>query len=154
MDDGRRVAGSAVASQARVHSIYRGVVPELASRCHVEFMLPTVQAALELAGVGRDGAGIDAVAVTCGPGLIGSLLVGVESAKALAFAWGKPLIPVHHTMGHLWSVFCELPEGRSRVLDIPPEESASAASGRPTMRATPKKTRARRGSIFRTWVWW
>lgn len=121
VDDTGHVASSAVASQARVHAAYRGVVPELASRCHIEYMLPTIHTALDLAGIGRDGAGIDALAVTRGPGLVGSLLVGLETAKALAWAWGKPLIAVHHTHGHLASVFCHLPEGQTRVLDIPPE---------------------------------
>jgi N6-L-threonylcarbamoyladenine synthase len=133
VEEGRRVRSNVIASQMRVHSLYSGVVPELASRCHIEYMLPVVQEALNVAfGEERHPAGsdvsrienrygIEAIAVTRGPGLIGSLLVGVETAKTLAWTWNLPLIAVHHTVGHLRSVFCELPEGQSRILEIPPE---------------------------------
>ena len=121
VEDDRRVIANVVASQMRVHRPYQGVVPELASRCHIEYMMPVVEEALRLAGIGPDGNGINAIAVTRGPGLIGALLVGVETAKTLAWRWGRPLIPVHHTVGHLHSVFCELPEGQSRLLEIIPE---------------------------------
>ncbi|MFP4381005.1 MAG: tRNA (adenosine(37)-N6)-threonylcarbamoyltransferase complex transferase subunit TsaD [Candidatus Sumerlaeia bacterium] len=127
VEGGRLVRANAIASQMQVHRIYSGVVPEIASRCHIQYMLPVIEQALGL----MDGAGedplstIDAIAVTRGPGLIGSLLVGVETAKSIAFARDIPLIPVHHTMGHLHSIFCELPEGQSRLFELPPEGEKS-----------------------------
>jgi len=127
VEDGRRVISNIVASQVRVHKTYRGVVPEIASRCHVEHLLPVVAEALKQAGSNERGEGIDAIAVTRGPGLVGALLVGVETAKALALAWDRPLIAVHHTLGHLHSVFCDLPEGRSRVIEILPDDGAVPA---------------------------
>jgi N6-L-threonylcarbamoyladenine synthase len=123
VDDGRSVISNVIASQIRVHSRYRGVVPEIASRCHIEYILPVVAQALEGAGLREGGEGIDAVAVTRGPGLVGALLVGVETAKTLAWRWRKPLIPVHHSLGHLHSIFCELITGQSRILDVPPEDA-------------------------------
>ena len=122
VEDGGRVLSNVVASQTRLHRAYHGVVPELASRSHIEYILPVVAEALRLAGSDPTGAGIDAIAVTRGPGLVGALLVGVETAKALAWRWRVPLVAVHHTLGHLLSVFCELPDGRSRFLEVPPEE--------------------------------
>jgi len=92
---------SLIASQAAKHAEYGGVIPEVAARCHVEVMFPL----LEAAGVSRDGSGIDFIAVTAGPGLVPALRIGVEAAKALAFAWQKPLIAVNHMEGHLASVF-------------------------------------------------
>jgi len=99
--DGTRVLASVVQSQDAVHAPYGGVVPELASRDHVRHLHATVTAALERAGVRL--ADVDAIAVTSGPGLIGSLLVGLSFAKALAYRTGKPLISVHHIEGHLAS---------------------------------------------------
>ncbi|MFH1088950.1 MAG: tRNA (adenosine(37)-N6)-threonylcarbamoyltransferase complex transferase subunit TsaD [Candidatus Uhrbacteria bacterium] len=92
---------SLIASQAAKHAEYGGVIPEVAARCHVEVMFPL----LEAAGVSRDGSGIDFIAVTAGPGLVPALRIGVEAAKALSFAWEKPLIAVNHMEGHLASVF-------------------------------------------------
>jgi N6-L-threonylcarbamoyladenine synthase len=83
------------------------VVPELASRNHVVQVMPVVDEALGRAGVGPEG--IDAIAVTSGPGLVGALLVGVQAAKALALAWGKPLVPVNHLEGHLVAAFLSEP---------------------------------------------
>ncbi|MFQ5697945.1 MAG: tRNA (adenosine(37)-N6)-threonylcarbamoyltransferase complex transferase subunit TsaD [Myxococcota bacterium] len=99
--DGGEVLASVVHSQDRVHAAYGGVVPELASRDHVCSVHRTVALALERSGAGL--AEIDAIAVTCGPGLIGSLLVGLSFAKALAYRAGLPLIGVHHIEGHLAS---------------------------------------------------
>jgi N6-L-threonylcarbamoyladenine synthase len=94
-----------VASQAASHARFGGVVPEIASRRHLELLRPTVGAALDDAGLGlRD---CDAVAVTTGPGLIGALLVGVAAAKAYAYASGLPLIGVDHLHGHVASLFLE-----------------------------------------------
>src|SRR5213593_3565461 len=99
VEDGRRILSSVVSSQAAIHSAFGGVVPELASRHHLENICPVVSSAMTEAGMGY--AGLDAVAVTQGPGLVGSLLVGVQAAKGIAFVHGKPLVPVHHIAGHL-----------------------------------------------------
>jgi N6-L-threonylcarbamoyladenine synthase len=99
--DGRRLLANVVASQAAIHARYGGVVPEVASRHHIEAMLPVVQAALAEADCRPSD--LDAVAVTAGPGLAGSLLVGLNTAKALAYAWSKPLIGVNHLEGHLYA---------------------------------------------------
>ena len=97
--DGRRVLSDVVASQAAVHATYGGVVPEVASRHHLETIVPTVNKALADASVTWND--LDGVAVTCGPGLVGALLVGVETAKAVAYATNKPLVGVHHHAGHI-----------------------------------------------------
>ncbi len=103
VEDGQRVLSDVVASQIAVHSPYGGVVPELASRKHVEVILPVVDQALSEAGLGRES--VDAIAVTQGPGLIGALLVGMSAAKAMAYAWRKPLIAVNHLEGHMQAAF-------------------------------------------------
>ncbi|ADU28130.1 tRNA (adenosine(37)-N6)-threonylcarbamoyltransferase complex transferase subunit TsaD [Ethanoligenens harbinense] len=97
--DGREVLSSVIASQVETHRLYGGVVPEIASRQHVEVIAQLCAQALEEAGCTLDA--IDAVAVTYAPGLIGALLVGVNFAKGLALARGLPLIPVHHLRGHI-----------------------------------------------------
>ncbi len=101
----RRVLSSVVSSQEEVHRRYGGVVPELASRRHMENIVPVVRAALAEAGVGIED--IDAVAVTRGPGLVGSLFVGLMMGKAIAFARRLPFVGVNHLMGHLLAVFLE-----------------------------------------------
>ena len=103
VEDGRRVRADVVASQILVHAQYGGVVPEVASRQHVATIVPVLQRAVADAGIGF--ADLDGIAVTCGPGLVGALLVGVETAKSLAFALGKPLVGVNHLAGHLAAVF-------------------------------------------------
>jgi N6-L-threonylcarbamoyladenine synthase len=113
VEDGRRVLSSVVSSQVDLHARYGGVVPELAGRAHVELLTPVVAEALLEAGVdsGADGRpGLDAVAATVGPGLIGALLVGVSAAKAMALAWGLPFVGVNHLEGHLAAAFLEEPE--------------------------------------------
>lgn len=90
------------ASQDRFHESFRGVVPEIASRKHLEFILPLVRDVLETAALGPEA--VDAIAVTSRPGLFGSLLVGVNLAKSLAWAWGKPLLSVNHLSAHLFSL--------------------------------------------------
>jgi len=103
--DGPRVLSNVISSQAELHARYGGIVPEVASRHHLELINPVVDAALE--GAGCDLAGVDAIAVTVKPGLIGALLVGVNSAKSLAAAAGKPLIAVDHLQGHVAAAFLE-----------------------------------------------
>ncbi len=99
--DGQEILSSVVQSQDAVHAPYGGVVPELASRDHVRHLHVTVERALDRAGVSLDG--VDGIGVTAGPGLVGSLLVGLSFAKALAYRTGKPLLAVHHIVGHLAS---------------------------------------------------
>ena len=105
VEDGRRVLADVVASQHDVHRPYGGVVPELASRAHVVNVVPVLREALERAGVGLDA--VDAVAVTSGPGLVGALLIAVQTGKAIAWARGLPLVGVHHLEGHLSAVYLE-----------------------------------------------
>ena len=105
VDRGGRVHSSVVSSQAALHGRYGGVVPEVASRRHLELTVPVVEAALEQAGTGYDG--LEAVAVTRGPGLIGALLVGLATAKAIAYGRRLPLIPVDHLVGHVASLYLE-----------------------------------------------
>jgi N6-L-threonylcarbamoyladenine synthase len=103
-DDGR-IAANVVASQADLHARYGGVVPEIASRHHLELVSPVVREALDDAAVSLDD--VDRVAVTQGPGLIGALLVGLQAAKAIAWSRGLPLVPVDHLHGHVASLFLE-----------------------------------------------
>lgn len=98
VEDGTKVISNEVVSQIDIHTLYGGVVPEIASRCHVEAVSSLVRKALEPIGGIKN---IDAIAVTYAPGLIGALLVGVNFGKSLAFASGKPLVPVHHLRGHI-----------------------------------------------------
>lgn len=108
--DGHIVESSVVSSQIALHTPFGGVVPEIAGRAHVQLLNPVVREALTDAGIGHDGRGIDLVACTVGPGLIGSLLVGVSGAKALAAVWGLPFVGVNHLEAHLYSPFMEDPE--------------------------------------------
>ena len=106
--DGRHVLSDAILSQADMHSIYGGVVPEIASRKHIESIAGLTDKALSAAGISKGE--VDAVAVTYGPGLIGALLVGVNFAKSAAYALGRPLIPVHHLRGHIAANYIAFPE--------------------------------------------
>ena len=106
--DGREVLCDCIASQVELHRIYGGVVPEIASRKHIEAISALADQALAETGLKRSD--IDAVAVTYAPGLIGAVLVGVNFAKAAAFAMGKPLIPVHHIRGHIAANYIAYPE--------------------------------------------
>ena len=101
--DGRTVLSNIISSQVDLHQRYGGVVPELASRKHIENVMPVVHQALTDAGAKL--ADIDAIGVTYGPGLVGALLVGVAAAKALSFAAGKPLVGVNHLEGHVFANF-------------------------------------------------
>ena len=105
--NGRIVMSNVISSQIDLHTLYGGVVPEIASRKHMEQINQVIRQALSEAGVTMDD--ITAIAVTYGPGLVGALLVGVAEAKALAFATGKPLIGVHHIEGHISANYIEHP---------------------------------------------
>lgn len=106
--DGRTILSNVLASSVDIHALYGGVVPEIASRKHIEAIAPLAQRALEDARLALSD--IDAVAVTYAPGLIGALLVGVNFAKGVALATGKPLIPVHHVRGHIAAGYLAHPD--------------------------------------------
>jgi N6-L-threonylcarbamoyladenine synthase len=107
VEGGRRVRADVVASQIKTHAAYGGVVPEVASRQHVATIVPVIERAVAEANIAFSD--LDAIAVTAGPGLVGALLVGVETAKAVAFAIGAPLVGVNHLAGHLAAAFLEHP---------------------------------------------
>lgn len=120
VEDGRWVRSSVVASQIALHQAYGGVVPELAARGHVTAIMPVVQAALSEAGL--TAAEVDTYAVTTGPGLAGALLVGVNAAKGLAYAAGRPLVGVNHLEGHIaanWLVPEVVPSGTGSDTGLP-----------------------------------
>ncbi len=106
--NGREVLSNIISSQIALHTLYGGVVPEIASRKHIEKINQVIEAALSEAGVGLEE--IDAVGVTYGPGVVGALLVGVAEAKAIAYAAKKPLVGVHHIEGHIAANFIEHPD--------------------------------------------
>ena len=116
VEDGRTVLSDAIASQADLHALYGGVVPEIASRKHVEAIAALTDQALRQAGCEKSD--IDAVAVTYAPGLIGAVLVGLSFAKSVAFALGVPLIPVHHVRGHIAANYLAFPELQPRFLAL------------------------------------
>lgn len=124
VEDGRVLLSDAIASQAELHALYGGVVPELASRKHVEAIAALTEEALRQAGCRRSD--IDAVAVTYAPGLIGAVLVGLSFAKSVAFALGVPLIPVHHIRAHIAANYLAFP-------DLKPPFLALAISGGNTL---------------------
>src|SRR5205809_1581010 len=105
--DSREIVSSVIASQVPIHKRFGGVVPELASREHLDKIVPIVEEAFSISKITKNY--IDGIAVTVGPGLIGSLLVGVSYAKAMAFALNKPLVGVNHIEGHIYSVCFENP---------------------------------------------
>jgi len=106
--DGRQILTDRIASQVDLHRIYGGVVPEIASRKHIEAIYGLAEEALQVTGLTRSD--IDAIAVTYAPGLIGAVLVGVNFAKAAALSLGKPLIPVHHIRGHIAANYLAFPD--------------------------------------------
>jgi N6-L-threonylcarbamoyladenine synthase len=106
--DGREVLSSVVYSQIEEHAAWGGVVPEIAGRSHLRAIRPALQTALEEAQL--TSTDIDAIAATCRPGLLGSLLIGVTAAKSLAWAWQKPLVGVHHIEAHVYAALMSLPE--------------------------------------------
>ena len=118
--DGREVLSNVISSQIDIFKNYGGVVPEIAARHHLENINEVVDEALAKAGVTMED--IDIIAVTEGPGLVGALLIGVATAKAMAFACDKPIIGVHHIMGHVSANYIEFPE-------LEPPFTALIASG-------------------------
>ena len=124
VEDGRKVLSDAIASQVDIHALYGGVVPEIASRKHVEAIAALTEKALADAGCTRGD--IDAVAATYAPGLIGAVLVGLSFAKSMAFGLGVPLIPVHHIRGHIAANYLAFP-------DLEPPFLALAISGGNTL---------------------
>ncbi len=139
IEDGRVIKSNVIASQIKTHAPYGGVVPELASREHLDRIAPVVRAALEEAGV--ELGELDGLAVTQGPGLIGSLLVGISFAKSLALVSRKPIVGVNHIEGHIYSVVFENPpvnypalalvvSGGHTTLFLIPEEGSYAVLGR------------------------
>jgi N6-L-threonylcarbamoyladenine synthase len=105
VENGRKILSNCLSSQDEVHKHYGGVVPELASRRHLESIVPVIRGALDQAHISLDQ--VEGVAVTRGPGLVGSLLVGIMAAKAIAHAKALPLVGVNHLMGHLLAIFLE-----------------------------------------------
>ncbi|MGB9594833.1 MAG: tRNA (adenosine(37)-N6)-threonylcarbamoyltransferase complex transferase subunit TsaD, partial [Candidatus Poribacteria bacterium] len=105
VEDGKKILSNIIASQMDIHSKYGGVVPELASRKHIQNIIPVIQQSLETAGISLDD--VDGIAVTQGPGLIGSLLIGISIAKALSYTKKLPIVGVNHIEGHIYSNFLE-----------------------------------------------
>ncbi len=105
VQDGRRILSNVVSSQVDIHRPYGGVVPELAGRAHIENIVPVVNMALDDAGIALEG--LDGIAVTCGPGLVACLLVGIGFARSLGYFSSKPVVDVHHLAGHLCAVQLE-----------------------------------------------
>lgn len=103
VENGDTILSNVIASQAEIHARWGGVIPEVASRKHVENLLPVIHSAFEQCGLNWED--IDGIAVTNRPGLVGALLVGVSAAKALAYAYNKPFVGVHHLLGHLYANF-------------------------------------------------
>lgn len=139
IEDGRSIKSNVIASQVKTHAPFGGVVPELASREHLDLIAPVVESALAEAGVTLEQ--VDGIAVTCGPGLIGSLLVGISFAKSLAMAADKPIVGINHIEGHIYSVTFESPaveypavalivSGGHTTLFLIPEEGSYATLGR------------------------
>jgi len=119
--DGAEVLSNVISSQVEFHKKYGGIVPELAARKHIEVITPVIQEAMERSGVGFKE--IDAVAVTYGPGLVGSLIVGLCAAKAIAWSLGKPLIGVNHLEGHIYANFLNSKSEILNTKQIPNQKS-------------------------------
>jgi tRNA N6-adenosine threonylcarbamoyltransferase len=134
--DGVDVRSNLVASQIDLHAKYGGVVPEIASRAHIERLDGIVAEAMDVAGCGPND--LDAIAVTNRPGLVGALLIGVTAAKTLSWAWGKPLVAVDHIRAHAYSPAIGFggndPRPRSSIIDLPeePRTSTRADDAKPT----------------------
>ena len=129
--NGREVRSNVISSQIELHKLYGGVVPEIASRKHIEKINQVIEEALKEANVTLDD--IDAIGVTYGPGLVGALLVGVAEAKAIAYAKNLPLVGVHHIEGHISANYIENP-------DLEPPFLCLVVSGGPVMMRREKPT--------------
>ena len=116
IEDGRNILSSVVDTQIETHALYGGVVPEIASRRHMEAVVRVTEQALSDAKMNKNE--VDAVAVTCAPGLIGALLVGANFGKSLAFALDKPFIPVHHIRGHIAATYLAYPDLKPPFLTL------------------------------------
>ena len=116
IEDGRRILSNVVASQVDLHAQYGGVFPEIASRAHIEAIVPVIEQAMREAHVGFDD--LDAVAVTHGPGLAGSLLVGVNAAKGLAMGRNLPLLGINHMEAHIYAHWLEADTGLAPADDL------------------------------------
>ena len=116
IEDGRKILSSVVDTQIATHALYGGVVPEIASRRHMEAVVRVTEQALKDAEMDKHD--VDAVAATCAPGLIGALLVGANFGKSLAFAMNKPFIPVHHIRGHIAATYLAYPELKPPFLTL------------------------------------
>lgn len=116
IEDGRKILSSVVDTQIETHALYGGVVPEIASRRHMEAVVRVTEQALADAKVNKHD--VDAIAATCAPGLIGALLVGANFGKSLAFALGKPFIPVHHIRGHIAATYLAYPDLKPPFLTL------------------------------------
>lgn len=116
IEDGRKILSSVVDTQIETHALYGGVVPEIASRRHMEAVVRVTEQAL--ADAKMDKHDVDAIAATCAPGLIGALLVGANFGKSLAFALGKPFIPVHHIRGHIAATYLAYPDLKPPFLTL------------------------------------
>src|SRR5215216_4250459 len=125
VEDGRRLVSNVVNSQIDIHSMYGGVVPEVAARSHIEVINPVINKALSEANLTWDD--IDAIAVTYAPGLVGSLLVGTLAARALAILKNKPLYPIHHVEAHVYANFVTEQAIELVSADLPPLERQRTA---------------------------
>jgi N6-L-threonylcarbamoyladenine synthase len=117
-----KLISQTIASSMNIHALTGGIIPEVAARNQIQYIIPVIYEALEKAGLSFDthtAPDIDALAVTYGPGLIGSLLVGVETAKTLSYIWNKPLIPVNHLFGHIYANFIETPSRKFQPIQFP-----------------------------------
>ncbi|MCL6517491.1 tRNA (adenosine(37)-N6)-threonylcarbamoyltransferase complex transferase subunit TsaD [Alicyclobacillus sp.] len=127
VEDGRRILAQTVASQVTTHAQFGGVVPEVASRQHVRDITRVVERTLEDAGLTWDH--LDGIAVTCGPGLLGALLVGISAAKGYALATGLPLVGVHHIAGHVAAAFLDADEATASTEGDPGPATAARPHG-------------------------
>jgi arch_KAE1: universal archaeal protein Kae1 len=140
VEDGRHLLSNVISTSVKEQALYGGVVPEIASRRHCEFISATVKKALLDAGKTIDD--VDAVAVTFAPGLIGAVLVGVNFAKGLAYSAGKPLVPVHHLRGHIAALYLTHPELKPPFLCLwHPADTATSWRCRTTPTTTSSATR-------------
>ncbi|MBI3092925.1 MAG: tRNA (adenosine(37)-N6)-threonylcarbamoyltransferase complex transferase subunit TsaD [Candidatus Levybacteria bacterium] len=121
VEDGTKLISNALASSIKLHAKTGGIIPETAAREQIKYIIPVINRVIKQANI--DTSKLDAIAVTVGPGLLGSLLVGVETAKTLSYVWDKPIIPVNHLIGHIYANFIEQTDYRLRT---------TAVDGRPS----------------------